>query len=161
MKVLILTLGTRGDIQPFVALSRQLTSAGHGAVLAAPHRFANLVKSSGVAFAGIDDGPLALMDSGSPVADVAAGGLRAKVALARKLPAMFTRVLQDCWAVASAGPGAGADVVVHNGQVIAGQHIAEKLNLPAVLALPIPLYVPTARFPWPGADLPRTTCPAC
>lgn len=80
MKVLILTLGTCGDIQPFVALSRELTSAGHQAVLAAPHSFADLVKSCGVAFAGIDDGPLALMDSGSPVADVAAGGVGAKLA---------------------------------------------------------------------------------
>lgn len=155
MKVLILTLGTRGDIQPFVALAGELTRAGHDAVLAAPHRFAGFATAQGVSFAGIDDGPLALLDSGSPVGDVAAGGQRAKVALARKLPAMYEKVLQDCWTVASTGPGAGADVVVHNGQVIAGQHVAEKLKVPAVLALPIPLYVPTREFPWPGADLPH------
>jgi len=40
MKVLITTLGTRGDVQPFVALARGLLAAGHEVVLAAPQRFA-------------------------------------------------------------------------------------------------------------------------
>ena len=155
MKVLILTLGTRGDIQPFVALGVELIRAGHEAVLAAPHRYAGFVTAHGVTFAGIDEGPMTLMDSGSTVGDVAAGGIRAKLDLAKKLPALFGHVFDDSWRVASSGLGAGADVLVHNGQVVAGQHIAEKLGLPAVLALPIPLYIPTREFPWPGADLPH------
>jgi sterol 3beta-glucosyltransferase len=156
MKVLILTLGTRGDVQPFVALARGLTAAGHDAVLAAPHRFAEFVTNRGVSFAGIDDGPLRLMDGGAAmVGDVATGGLGKKLALAKQMPALFTRTLQDCWTVASDGAGSGADLVVHNGQVIAGQHVAERLNRPAVLALPIPMYVPTREFPAPGVPAPR------
>ncbi|GAA4997042.1 glycosyltransferase [Actinopolymorpha pittospori] len=153
VKVLVLTLGTRGDVQPFVALAKGLLRSGHDVVVAAPERFADFVAGHGVAFAALDDGPLRLMDGGSAVGDVASGGLRARVALARRLPAMFSRVLEDCWSVASTGTGAGADVVVHNGQVIAGQHVAEKLGVPAVLALPLPMYVPTRDFPWPGQDL--------
>lgn len=156
MKVLIMTLGTRGDVQPFVALAHGLTVAGHDAVLAAPHRFAEFVRGHGVEFAGIDDGPLRLMDDRATVVeDVATGGLGKKLALAKQMPALFTRTLTDCWTVASDGPGAGADVVVHNGQVIAGQHVAERLGRPAVLALPIPMYVPTREFPWPGQPMPR------
>lgn len=49
------------------------------------------------------------------------GGIWARVELARAMPATFTRLLQDCWSIASDGPGAGADLVVHNGQIIAGQ----------------------------------------
>ena len=151
-----MTLGTRGDVQPFVALARGLAAAGHDAVLAAPHRFDEFVRGGGVRFAGIDDGPLRLMDGGgAAVEDVATGGLGKKLALARQMPALFTRTLEDCWTVASDGPGAGADVVVHNGQVIAGQHVAERLERPAVLALPIPMYVPTREFPWPGQPMPR------
>jgi sterol 3beta-glucosyltransferase len=108
VKLLILTLDTRGDVQPFVALPRGLANAGHEAVLAAPHRFEGFVRDQGVPFAGID----------------------------------------DCWSVAAEGPGAGADILVHNGQVVVGQHVAEKLGIPAVLALPIPMYVPTREFPW-------------
>lgn len=155
MKALILTLGTRGDVQPFVALARGLVAAGHEAVVAAPHRFDSLVRGAGVVFAGIDEGPLRLVDDGPVVGEVAAGGLSAKVALARRMPGMFGRVLDDCWSVASGGLGAGADVVVHNGQVVAGHHVAERLGVPSVLALPIPLYVPTREFPWPGQAVPR------
>lgn len=115
MKLLILTLDTRGDVQPFVALPRGLANAGHEAVLAAPHRFEGFVRDQGVPFAGID----------------------------------------DCWSVAAEGPGAGADILVHNGQVVVGQHVAEKLGIPAVLALPIPMYVPTREFPWAGRAIPR------
>jgi sterol 3beta-glucosyltransferase len=154
MKVLILTLGTRGDVQPFIALARELQRRGHHAVLAAPERFADLAATYGVEFAGVDDGPLRVLDSGSAIADVAAGGLKAKMALMRRLPPLFTKLLEDCWEVASFGAGVGADVVVHNGQVIAGQHIAEKLGVPAVLAIPVPIYVPTRAFPWPGQPFP-------
>ncbi|MEU4160442.1 glycosyltransferase [Actinoplanes sp. NPDC026670] len=153
MKILVLTLGTRGDVQPFVALAVELRERGHDTVVAAPARFADLFADRGLAFAVIDDGPLRVLDT-SAVGDVATGGLRAKVALMRQMPAMFTRVLDDCWQVASTGPGAGADVIVHNGQVIAGQHVAELLGIPAVLALPMPMYVPTRAFPWPGQEFP-------
>ena len=136
-------------------LARGLQRRGHQVVVAAPQRFAGLVTGNGVQFAALDDGPLRVLDAGSVVGDVAAGGMRAKVGLMRQLPAMFTRVLDDCWQVASTGAGAGADVIVHNGQVIAGQHVAEKLGVPAVLALPMPMYVPTRQFPWPGQVFPQ------
>jgi sterol 3beta-glucosyltransferase len=158
VKVLIMTLGTRGDVQPFVALARGLAAEGHDAVLAAPHRYDEFVRGNGVRFAGVDDGPMRLMDRGSAadgdsvVDDVALGGLSGKLAVAKQMPGLFARTLEDCWSVAQ---DAGADVVVHNGQVIAGQHVAERLGIPAVLALPLPMYVPTREFPWPGQSLPR------
>lgn len=55
MKLLILTLDTGGDVQPFVALPRGLANAGHEAVLAAPHRFEGFVRDQGVPFARIND----------------------------------------------------------------------------------------------------------
>ncbi|MBT2523453.1 glycosyltransferase [Arthrobacter sp. ISL-28] len=159
MKVLIMTLGTRGDVQPFVALARGLLAAGHDVVLAAPHRFGGFAAVHGVPFAGVDDGPMRLMDDPANAGVLIEGGIRARLRQARTMPAMFTQVLADCWAVASHGAGAGADVVVHNGQIIAGQHVAEALGVPAVLALPIPVYVPTREFAWPGVGLP-TRLPA-
>jgi sterol 3beta-glucosyltransferase len=154
MKVLVMTLGTRGDVQPFIALARGLLAAGHEVVLTAPQRFAGFAAGHGVPFAGVDDGPMRLMDDPAMAGAVIEGGARARLQQVRAMPAMFTQVLADCWAVASEGAGAGADVVVHNGQIIAGQHVAEKLGIPAVLALPIPMYVPTKEFPWPGVGMP-------
>lgn len=153
MKVLMLTLGTRGDVQPYVALALELEKAGHEAILAAPEKFEAFVSGYGVRFAALDDGPMRLTDTAGG-REAMQGGVRARVALAKQLPKLFGRVLEDAWAAASEGEGAGADVVVHNGQVLAGQHVAEKLGVPAVLASPIPMYVPTREFPWPGQSLP-------
>jgi sterol 3beta-glucosyltransferase len=82
MKVMILTLGTRGDVQPFVALAQELQRRGHQAVVAAPERFADLVAGRGVTFQGMDEGPLRVLDSSSVLGDVAVGGPRAKAARA-------------------------------------------------------------------------------
>jgi sterol 3beta-glucosyltransferase len=152
MKVLILTFGTRGDMQPFVALARELRDRGHVAVLAAPERFRGLAAAHGVDLVAVDDGPLALM--GGIAGAAVAGGARAKLRLARAMPASFARIFDDCAEIALAGAGRGADVVVHNGQIIAAPHVAERLGVPCVLALAAPIYVPTRAFPWPGAYLP-------
>ncbi|MFF1613437.1 hypothetical protein ACFVYA_37190 [Amycolatopsis sp. NPDC058278] len=69
------------------------------------------------------------------------------------MPALFTDVLRDCRTIAEAQ--SDVDVIVHNGQIVAGPHLAEKLGVPAVLALPLPLYAPTTEFPWPGQNLPH------
>jgi UDP:flavonoid glycosyltransferase YjiC (YdhE family) len=55
VKVLVMTLGTRGDVQPFVALARALDAAGHEAVVCGPHRFEDFVVGHGIRFAGVDD----------------------------------------------------------------------------------------------------------
>lgn len=153
MKALILTLGTRGDVQPFVALAQGLVRAGHQALVCGPHQFEDFVRQRGVEFAGVDDGPMHQLDSGAQAGEVIQGGARARIRQVRQMPVMFERVLTDCWQVAS-GAGADADLVVHNGQVLAGQHVAEALGVPAVLATPLPMYVPTREFPWPGQSVP-------
>ena len=44
-----LTLGSHGDVQPFVALARGLQAAGHRATLCAPRYFADFITRHGVA----------------------------------------------------------------------------------------------------------------
>ena len=39
--------------------------------------------------------------------------------------------------------------------MVVGQQVAEKLGIPAVLALPIPMEVPTREVPWAGMAIPR------
>lgn len=51
MKIAILTYGSRGDIQPFLPLSRGLMERGHQVILAAPARFENLIVEHGIQFA--------------------------------------------------------------------------------------------------------------
>jgi sterol 3beta-glucosyltransferase len=113
MKILTMTLGTRGDVQPFLALVLGLRAASHDAVLVAPHRYADFATRFAVPFAGVDDGPLRLLD-GAPID----GGLRARIAQARSMPGTFAPVLADCWAVARHSQ---AQMIVHNGQILAAR----------------------------------------
>jgi sterol 3beta-glucosyltransferase len=53
MKILIPTIGSRGDVQPFIALAQGLTRAGHAVTLASHPIMGQLVQSHGVSFAPI------------------------------------------------------------------------------------------------------------
>ena len=57
MKIVIVTIGTRGDVQPYIALSLGLLQAGHTVTLATHPCLRGLVESYGVEFAPI--GPVA------------------------------------------------------------------------------------------------------
>ena len=45
MKICILTFGTRGDVQPYVALGRGLKAAGHEVTIATLMEFKSLVQA--------------------------------------------------------------------------------------------------------------------
>lgn len=53
MKVTLLTIGSRGDIQPFIALAQGLARAGHNVMLGGPPDFAELAASYQVPFTPI------------------------------------------------------------------------------------------------------------
>jgi sterol 3beta-glucosyltransferase len=143
MRAFVLTVGSRGDVQPFVALAAGLQASGHDAVLAAPAMFGELAAASGVPFVPLD---LDMNEVGAALAD-----RRGLSHLVRFCQLMGRRA-------AAALPGAtaagrlGADVVVHHPVLPFGQHLAELLGVPAVVAQPVPVLVPTREFPsaaWP------------
>jgi hypothetical protein len=47
LKVLILTFGTRGDIEPYAALAARLAAEGHPSVLSAPAGYRSMVHDMG------------------------------------------------------------------------------------------------------------------
>jgi sterol 3beta-glucosyltransferase len=54
MRVLLLTLGTQGDVQPFVALGVGLARAGHAVTVCTTANFAPFVARHGLACAHLD-----------------------------------------------------------------------------------------------------------
>jgi sterol 3beta-glucosyltransferase len=50
MNISILTVGSRGDVQPYIALGAGLTKSGHVVRLPGPEIFRNLVSQSGLVF---------------------------------------------------------------------------------------------------------------
>ena len=157
MKVLILTHGTRGDVQPYAALALALQQAGHHAVLAAPAASAALAEPYGLPFAAVHDGPNTLIDDPKirQAIETNYRGLAGKkiaLQVMRASKPLMARVFTDMVAVA----GDGADLVVH-GPSIPGHRIAEALGVPAVAALLQPVWVPTDAFanPMIPLSLPR------
>ncbi len=63
MKLLLLTFGSRGDVQPFVALGRGLRAAGHAVTLATHAPFAGLAHEHGLEFWPMSADPQALMET--------------------------------------------------------------------------------------------------
>ena len=48
MKFLLISIGTRGDMEPFLATAEVLKSRGHEVVCAFPEQFQNLAEDSGI-----------------------------------------------------------------------------------------------------------------
>lgn len=149
MKVAIHTLGTRGDVQPYLALAMGLRAAGHEVLLAAPAQFESFVRGRGVPFAPLPGAMLELLDD--PEVRAVLGGSRSLGALLRmkrrvqRLVAPMMRALLDAeWDVASAFR---PQVLVHHPKALAAPHIATHLGAAAILASPLPGFTPTAAFP--------------
>ena len=147
MRTLLLTVGSQGDVQPFVALGARLRAAGHEAVLAAPAAYRGLAVAHDVPFVPLD------LDLGQLGAALAGRqGLRHLVAFCRALGRQAAAVLPGVTAAATAANAGGADLVVHHPVLPLGQHLAEHLGVPAAVALPLPAWVPTTQFgsvAWP------------
>ncbi|WP_026876824.1 glycosyltransferase [Jiangella gansuensis] len=149
MKVLLLTWGSRGHVQPFVSLARELNAAGHDAVLAAPAGSAALAAAFDVRFECLHD-PMHELVADPKIQhafEINFRGLIGKTLalhVRRTFAAVTTRVVRDMAAVADDG----ADVIVHDPIVpgYAGHHIAEHLNIPSVPVCLEPMWVPTSRF---------------
>lgn len=149
MRVLIYTYGTRGDVQPFLALCQALHAAGHTALLRVPADHLALAARHGVDAAGLDAGPNRFLDDprflrAFTETGQAASYPRSLAVLLRIMgearPAML-RVLRDM--AATADPN--AEVVVHPPN-LPGDHIAEWLGVPAVPVALQPVWAPTRRF---------------
>ena len=149
MKAFVLAFGTRGDVQPFVALGRALSDAGHEVLVAGPACYEPLAAGCGVPFAPIDDQWNRLPDEPHIQEALATNyrGLSAKrtaIEVVRRTRQHIAAALDD---ITAAVPP-GTDVVVHH-TMLPGQHLAEALRVPSVPVALQPNWVPTDDFPCP------------
>ena len=142
MNILILTVGSRGDIQPFVALGLGLKAAGYGVKFATSPLFEDFVRGYGFDFAPVDDA-INQLDSADARAAME-GSKSTGFALLKQSMPLMRRMLDDEWAAAQ-----GADAILYHPKSIGGVHIAEKLNIPVIMSIPLPLFTPTREFAVP------------
>jgi sterol 3beta-glucosyltransferase len=142
VKIRILTVGSRGDVQPYVALGAGLQAAGHRVTLATLEAFAPLAAAHGLNFHPLRGEFLELLQT--PEGKAAIVGKGHVLTLLRQVRPMLRCMLDDALAAS-----AGAELVIYHPKALGGYSLAEKLAIPGILALPLPLYSPTAAFPSP------------
>jgi sterol 3beta-glucosyltransferase len=150
--VLVMSFGTRGDIQPYAALAGALARAGHDVTLAVPEGFADLVPHVGpgtITHCPAGSTMLRLLQEVMPKLSGPLDALRT----VGTMTSAMRKLNAECWAAAQA---VRPDVVVYHPKCLAGPHIAEALAVPGVLSLPLPFYTPTRAHAMPffgGASL--------
>ncbi len=149
MRIAIQTFGTRGDVQPYLALALGLIARGHQVQLAAPEQFAAMAQERGVPFAPLPGALLALIDTPQGRAAVAGGkGFSAGFRMLRHVRPLMRGLLDAEWAaVAPFRP----DLILHHPKSLATPHMAQALGCAALLASPLPVFTPTSAFPTPIA----------
>jgi sterol 3beta-glucosyltransferase len=141
MNITILTIGSRGDVQPFVALGVGLKEAGHEVTLATSKAFEAFVTEHGLRHVALEVDLLERLQSPEGKAAVSGKNLLTTM---KKAASMYSRVLDQEWAASQ-----GADALVYHPKALGGFHIAEALDVPGFLTHPVPMFSPTRAFPNP------------
>jgi sterol 3beta-glucosyltransferase len=153
MRITILAPGSRGDIQPYIALGEGLRRAGHRVRLVTNKEFADLVKSAGLDILPIDVSVQAALQTPDASAAIERGSLISSFRKLAELARTATRLLLQ----AGLDAGREADLIIAGfAGMLVGASIAEKLGLPFIQAYNVP-FTPTAAFP--GALTPWLSFP--
>ncbi len=146
MRVVIIAVGSRGDVQPFVALARGLQAAGFEPVVATHDDFAAFVEGHGVPFASIGGDAQAMVQHG-PGLDWIETGLR-PIAFARGFRGLLGPYVEQGIADAQRIAAGAAAIVTGGPGLFIGHSVAEKLGQPFIQAYLQPIH-PTWTFPSP------------
>lgn len=140
MKITILTYGSRGDVQPFLALAVGLQKAGHRVTLAGPHRFADLVTQSSIPFTPLAGDP---EEISRLMNDAGGNTFRMINGMKAHIFNIAPQVVRDARAAI-----AGAELLVHGFLFTTGAHtFARDLGIPDVSVQTFPMFAPTRAFP--------------
>lgn len=150
MKVLLFASGSRGDIQPVMALGKALDNSGHEATLITP-------ASSNIMAQGLKVATLKNKYWNNPPIDLdyyhklqhKRSALRRGVKILRNGKVCDIEALRELSTVSNTE----ADLVVHE-LSHPGRHIAEWLGVPSVAVSLQPYWIPTKLFPQPDLPIP-------
>jgi sterol 3beta-glucosyltransferase len=143
--ITMLTVGTRGEVQPCIALGLGLKAAGYRVCIATHAQFESFVRDAGLSSALIEANPQAFLqgEAGRKLLTGGRNPIRTFRTLAQTLQPMLRRLGEQCWEACQ-----GVDLVLYTvgGQFFA-PHIAEKCGVPAIGTYPYPAGRPTRAFP--------------
>jgi rhamnosyltransferase subunit B len=137
-RIVLVTMGSWGDLFPYVGLSLELQQRGHDVVLAGSPAWEELVTDAGLSYRGIGK-PIGFDDFRDRPEVFRPMGLGFRHALDSFLFDQIDRVTADLDAVFD-----GADLLVIHPIQLAALDVAEKRGLPTVVATVFPGMIPSA-----------------
>ncbi|RDX56200.1 hypothetical protein OH76DRAFT_1396537 [Lentinus brumalis] len=117
-----LTIGSRGDVQPYIALAKGLMADGHRVRIATHGEFKEWVESHGIEFGYVGGDPAELMRICVENGTFTVAFLKEGV---QKFRGWIDDLLKTSWEACQ-----GTDVLIESPSAMAGYHIAEALKIP-------------------------------
>ena len=150
MHITLLTIGSRGDVQPFIALGRSLKQKGATVRLATHARFEPLAKQHGLLFAPIHSDPMEILNTDVGQAWIHSGTnpfslIQNMIRLGRPV---FSQLIQDASEACK-----NTDLIVYTVFGSVAYHLAEKQCIPSILVNLQPLFGVRSDFPAPGSPM--------
>lgn len=157
MKILIATIGTRGDVQPYVALAMGLKATGHDVTICTCPKFYDFIAEHGINFTPLEDGLLQLLESDFGRAifenlNGVFGMVRTIPKVLKQMGPIHRRMVDDCW---SAAETSNPDLIVYHPKLFCVPAFVAVRQIPAVLAMLSPLHVQTGDSPLFGRSFGR------
>jgi sterol 3beta-glucosyltransferase len=141
MRITLLTYGSRGDVEPFVALGVGFMRAGHSVRLAAPEVFEQLASSHNIDFIGLPGDPDSLVQD---LVDKAGKNYLRMIRVMSKFVVPIAVGVLDQVRFACKE----TDVIIHSFLLTsAGHEIAREKGIPDFSAQFFPVFSTTAEFP--------------
>jgi sterol 3beta-glucosyltransferase len=143
MRIAIIAMGSRGDVQPYLALGKGLKAAGHFVRLITHENFEQLVTSHGLEFCPVKGNVQEVMESPEILKLLEQGNFLA-------INAYTSKIVKDIsidWARDGLAACEGMNLIIAGvGGLYIAISLAEKLNIPFLQAYIFP-FTPTKAFP--------------
>ncbi len=144
MRITIMTVGSRGDVEPCLALALGLKQAGYDVTLATGPNFQSLIIGHGIRFALLRWDALDLFQSQEGQRELEGNRLSSLWHTPPMERARWQRVLDDVWLAAQ-----DTDLLIYHPYVQGAYDAVEKLQIPALLWAYTPTFTPSRYFPSP------------
>lgn len=130
LHITFLTIGSRGDVQPYIAFAKGLKQEGHSVRIATHKEFQAWIESYDIEFKEVGGDPAELMRICVENGTFTVAFLRESMT---KFRGWLDDLLISCWNACQ-----GTDVVVESPSAIAGIHVAEALQVPYYRSFTMP-----------------------
>ena len=153
LAIVMLIVGTRGDVQPFIALAKALVACGHRVRLATHNTFRKFVKENGIEFYPLAGDPADLMSfmvKNAGIVPSVSSIVAGDIAKSRRV---MGEILASTWKACIEDDDETempfvAEAIIANPPSYGHIHCAQKLQIPLHIVFTMP-WSPTVQFPHP------------